>query len=94
LGLGQPQKLSDIVLRDRALNIEAKTLVSAARASSDLSPQARASFLDNELRLMDSLAPQFEVIDGVIGNIDEALDVTSVVGNDLFVGIEDVHLNL
>jgi len=41
---------------------EAKALLSAARASSDLSPQARASFLDNELRLMDSLAPQFEVI--------------------------------
>ena len=41
---------------------EAKALLTAARASSDLSPQARASFLDNELRLMDSLAPQFEVI--------------------------------
>ena len=41
---------------------EAKALLIAARASSDLSLQARASFLDNELRLMDSLAPQFEVI--------------------------------
>jgi superfamily II DNA or RNA helicase len=41
---------------------EAKALLAAARASSDLSPQARAGFLDNELRLMDSLAPQFEVI--------------------------------
>jgi superfamily II DNA or RNA helicase len=41
---------------------EAKALLSTARASSDLSPQARASFLDNELRLMDSFAPQFDVI--------------------------------
>jgi hypothetical protein len=41
---------------------EAKALLTAARGSSDLSPQSRASFLDNELRLMDSLAPQFEVI--------------------------------
>jgi hypothetical protein len=40
----------------------AKALLIAARASSDLSPQARASFLENELRLMDSLASQFEVI--------------------------------
>ena len=41
---------------------EAKALLTAARASSDLSPQARASFLDNELRLMASLASQFDVI--------------------------------
>ena len=41
---------------------EAKALLTDARASSDLSPQARAGFLDNELRLMDSLAAQFEVI--------------------------------
>ncbi len=41
---------------------EAKALLTEARASSDLSPQARANFLGNELRLMDSLAPQFEVI--------------------------------
>ncbi len=41
---------------------EAKSLLSGVRASSDLSQQARASFLDNELRLLDSLAEQFEVI--------------------------------
>jgi hypothetical protein len=41
---------------------EAKALLTAARASSDLSPQARASFLENELSLMDSLSSEFEVI--------------------------------
>jgi superfamily II DNA or RNA helicase len=41
---------------------EAKALLTGARASSDLSPQARAGFLNNELRLMHSLAAQFEVI--------------------------------
>jgi len=41
---------------------EAKALLSGARASSDLSPQARASFLENELRLLASLASQFDVI--------------------------------
>lgn len=40
----------------------AKALLAGARASSDLSPQSRASFLDNELRLMDSLKSQFDVI--------------------------------
>jgi superfamily II DNA or RNA helicase len=41
---------------------EAKALLAAARASSDLSPQARAAFLENELRLMDSLAPEFQTL--------------------------------
>lgn len=41
---------------------EAKELLSVARASSDLSPQARANFLENELRLMDTLASQFDLI--------------------------------
>jgi hypothetical protein len=41
---------------------EAKALLTAARASSNLSPQARASFLDNELRLLASLESQFNVI--------------------------------
>ena len=41
---------------------EAKVLLTAARASSNLSSQARASFLDNELRLLASLGPQFDVI--------------------------------
>ena len=40
----------------------AKVLLADARASSDLSPQARASFLENELRLMDSFKSQFDVI--------------------------------
>jgi superfamily II DNA or RNA helicase len=41
---------------------EARDLLTAARASSDLTPQSRANFLGNELRIMDSLASQFEVI--------------------------------
>jgi len=41
---------------------EAKTLLTAAQASSDLSPQSRANFLDNELQLMSVLEPQFDVI--------------------------------
>jgi len=41
---------------------EAKQLLTAARASSDLSPQARANFLGNELRLMETLSAQFDVI--------------------------------
>lgn len=53
---GTPQE------REHLDHAEAKTLLAAARASSDLSPQARASFLDNELSLMDSLAPQFDAI--------------------------------
>lgn len=35
---------------------EAKALLTEARASSDLSLEARASFLDNELKLLDSLS--------------------------------------
>lgn len=41
---------------------EAKALLAAARASSDLSPQARASFVENELRLMDSLSGEFQIL--------------------------------
>ena len=41
---------------------EAKSLLTIARASSDLSLQARASFLENELDLLASLKPQFDVI--------------------------------
>ena len=41
---------------------EAKQLLATARASSDLSPQARASFLENELRLLDTLSSRFEAI--------------------------------
>ena len=34
---------------------EAKDLLAVARASSDLSPQARSSFLENELRLVQAM---------------------------------------
>ncbi len=40
----------------------AKALIGAARAASDLSPQARASFLENELALLDSLGDAFSEI--------------------------------
>jgi superfamily II DNA or RNA helicase len=41
---------------------EAKELLAAARASSDLTPQARASFLENELQILGALEPEFEGI--------------------------------
>jgi hypothetical protein len=41
---------------------EAKAILTGARASSDLSPQARASFLANELKLLDQLDNEFRVI--------------------------------
>lgn len=41
---------------------EAKAILTEARASSDLSPQARASFLENELKLLDNLGAEFRVI--------------------------------
>jgi len=34
-------------------------LLAEARATSDLSPQARASFLENELKLLDVLKAEF-----------------------------------
>ena len=40
----------------------AKELLAEARASSDLAPQARASFLENELGLIDSLDLEFRTI--------------------------------
>ena len=40
----------------------AKQLLSEARASSDISPQARASFLQNELKLINDLGAEFRVI--------------------------------
>lgn len=42
--------------------IEAMQLLTDARASSDISPQARAGFLQNELKLLDSLDAEFQVI--------------------------------
>src|SRR5206468_2632648 len=41
---------------------EAKALLGEARASSDLSAQARASFLENELKLMDNLQAEFDSV--------------------------------
>lgn len=41
---------------------DAKTLLSEARATSDLSPQARASFLDNELKLLSQLDEEFQKV--------------------------------
>lgn len=39
---------------------EARELLAAARASSDLTVQARGSFLDNELKLLNGLQPEFD----------------------------------
>ena len=41
---------------------KAKALLSEARPSSDLSPQARASFLENELKLLNSLDVEFQAV--------------------------------
>ena len=40
----------------------AKTLLLAARATSDLTPQARAGFLENELRLLEKLKTEFDAV--------------------------------
>lgn len=41
---------------------QAKTLLAEARASSDLSAEARAGFLENELRLLDDLRAEFDTV--------------------------------
>jgi len=41
---------------------EAKTLLSNARAASELSPQSRANFLDNEIKLLDTLVADFDTV--------------------------------
>jgi hypothetical protein len=41
---------------------EAKALLGAARASSDLSAQARGSFLENELKLLHTLDADFATV--------------------------------
>jgi len=41
---------------------EAKRILTEARASSDITPQARASFLENELKLLSNLDAEFRVI--------------------------------
>lgn len=53
---GTPQQM-EILHHD-----EAKALLNTARASSDLSPQARASFLANELKLLASFGAQFDQV--------------------------------
>ncbi|HOC93475.1 MAG TPA: helicase-related protein [bacterium] len=41
---------------------EAKTLLANARAASELSPQSKANFLDNELKLLDTLVADFDTV--------------------------------
>jgi hypothetical protein len=41
---------------------QAKALLTAARATSDLSPPARANFLDNELKLLASLNAELDIV--------------------------------
>ena len=41
---------------------QAKVLLAEARASSELSPQARASFLENELKLLRNLETEFDAV--------------------------------
>ncbi len=41
---------------------QARELLREARASSNLSPEARASFLDNELGLLDRLEAEFDAL--------------------------------
>lgn len=43
-------------------HVEAKKLLAEARATSDLSPQARASFLESELELLDDLRTEFDSV--------------------------------
>lgn len=45
--------------REFLAHAQAKELLSEARAASDLSPQARASFLENEIKLLDRLGDEF-----------------------------------
>ncbi len=41
---------------------QAKTLLTVARATTELSPQARASFLANEAKLLAALQPEFDTV--------------------------------
>lgn len=41
---------------------EAKRLLAEARAYSELTPQARSGFLENELKLLDNLQPEFDSV--------------------------------
>ena len=43
-------------------HVQAKSLLASARATSDLTVQARAGFLDNELNLLETLKEEFAVV--------------------------------
>lgn len=52
---------------------QAKELLAVARATSDLSPQARASFLENELQILELLRAEFDTVaEGRSGKLVEA----------------------
>jgi hypothetical protein len=53
---GTPQK------REFLNHQQAKALLTVARASSDLSVPARASFLENEIKILESLKKEFETV--------------------------------
>jgi superfamily II DNA or RNA helicase len=53
---GTPQQ------KELLTHAQAKTLLAEVRASSELSPQARASFLENELKLLRNLQPEFDAV--------------------------------
>lgn len=53
---GTPQQ------KEYLAHAEARELLAAARASSDLTVQARASFLDNELKLIAGLKPELDLV--------------------------------
>jgi superfamily II DNA or RNA helicase len=53
---GTPQQ------REFFRHAQAKTLLTEARASSDLSPQARTGFLENELKLLNTLQTEFDAV--------------------------------
>ena len=53
---GTPQQ------REFLSHLQAKALLASARATSDLTIQARGNFLENELKLLDSLKPQFDTL--------------------------------
>lgn len=48
--------------REYLTTAEAKDLLAKARASSELSPQARTNFLDNDLKLLPSLEQEFQTL--------------------------------
>lgn len=61
---------------------EAKAILSTARASSDLSPQARASFLENELKLL-------QVLDADFATVAEAQSKKLVAAHERFSSLMD-----